>query len=118
MDLKGLILDKFNFGMVWWSCNDLIWDIYMQCGRHFCLWACISNVKCMYTSVPGHIVDSSEFIAVSCAYELICICGIYVVFGRHVDPGTYMAITCEVYIAVVCIFVHICKNVGSIVHLL
>ena len=27
---------------------------------------------------------------------------------------TYLAITCEVNIAVACVLVHICKNVGSI----
>ena len=28
--------------------------------------------------------------------------------------GTYMAITCEVDIAVACVVAHICKNVGSV----
>ena len=34
----------------------------MQCGKHICLWAYVSNVKCMYTSASGHIVDCIEFI--------------------------------------------------------
>ena len=49
-----------------------------------------NNVKCMYTSVPGHIVDCSESICglypgivVSCAHELIGICGLYVAFEGH-----------------------------------
>ena len=54
--------------------------IYMQCGRHICSGALASNVKCMYTSAHGHIIDYSELIlgiytdiAVSCMHELICI---------------------------------------------
>ena len=38
------------------------WDKYVQCGRHICSGAYANNVKCMYTSAPGHIVDCSEFI--------------------------------------------------------
>ena len=34
------------------------WDIYVQCGRDICSRAYASNVECMYTSVPGHIVHS------------------------------------------------------------
>ena len=33
----------------------------MHSGRCICFGASVSNVKCMYTSVPGHIVDCSEF---------------------------------------------------------
>ena len=30
----------------------------MQCGRDICLGAFVSNVKCMYASAFGHIIDS------------------------------------------------------------
>ena len=33
------------------SCTDV------QCGRYSCLWTYANNVKCMCTSVSGHIVD-------------------------------------------------------------
>ena len=45
-----------------------------------------------------------------CAHELICICGI--LRGIFV-VGTYMLIPCKVDIAVGCVLVHICKNIGS-----
>ena len=32
----------------------------MQCGMHIWSGAYACNVKCMYTSAPGHIIDSSE----------------------------------------------------------
>ena len=38
------------------------WDIHIQYGRHICLGAYVSNVKCMYTSICSHIVDCIEFI--------------------------------------------------------
>ena len=60
------------------------WDIYVPCGRHYCSGVYANNVKCMYTSASDHIVDCSMFIwgiytdiAVSCAYELICLCSIW-----------------------------------------
>ena len=34
----------------------------MKNGRHICSWLYVSNVKCLYTSAPGHTVDCSEFI--------------------------------------------------------
>ena len=34
----------------------------MQCGKHTCSGVYANDVKCMYTSVSGHIVDCSEFI--------------------------------------------------------
>ena len=34
------------------------WDKYVQCGRHICSGAYASNVKCMYTSAPGHTADT------------------------------------------------------------
>ena len=37
-------------------------NIYVQCGRHICSGAYVSNVKCMYTTSSGHIVDCSEYI--------------------------------------------------------
>ena len=42
--------------------------IYIQCGRHICLWAYANNLKCIYTSTLGHIyidIDGSY------AHELI-----------------------------------------------
>ena len=36
--------------------------IYVQCGMHICAGAYANIVKCMYSSVPGHIVDCIEFI--------------------------------------------------------
>ena len=38
------------------------WNIYEQCSRHICSGSYASNVKCMFTSVPGHIIDCSDFI--------------------------------------------------------
>ena len=40
------------------------WDIYMnvQCGRQIYSDVYANNVKCMYTSIPSHILDSSEFL--------------------------------------------------------
>ena len=37
-------------------------DMYVQCGRYICSWAYASNVKYMYTRVPGHTVDCSELL--------------------------------------------------------
>ena len=84
----------------------------MQCGRHICSEA-YANVKFIYSSAPDLIVDCSEFIrdiytyiVVSCAHVLINICGI----SRGIFADPYMAITCEVDIAVDCVLTHICKN--------
>ena len=41
---------------------EMQWDIYVQCGRHICPVAYVNNVKCIYTSALGDIVDCSEFI--------------------------------------------------------
>ena len=38
------------------------WDIYVQSGRHICSGDYANSVKSMFTSVPGHMFDSSEFI--------------------------------------------------------
>ena len=38
------------------------WDILVQCGRPTCKGAYGSNVKCMYTSVPGHIINCNGLI--------------------------------------------------------
>ena len=53
----------------WLSCLTYIcssvavqWDKYIQCDRHICSGEYASDVKCMYTSVPGLIMDCSEFI--------------------------------------------------------
>ena len=37
------------------------WDMYVQYSRHICSRTYANNVKCIYTSVPGHIADSNEF---------------------------------------------------------
>ena len=34
----------------------------MQCDGHVCSETYASNLNCMFTSVPGHIVDFIEFI--------------------------------------------------------
>ena len=61
------------------------WDIHVQCVKHICFGTYVSNVKCMYTSTPGYMIDSFGFtwgkcsgILVSCAYKVIGICGIYI----------------------------------------
>ena len=63
----------------------------MQCDRHICLGADVNNMKWMYTSVCGDIVDSIEFISdihtdmvVSCAHEVIGICGIFMAFEGYI----------------------------------
>ena len=37
------------------------WDIYVQCGRYICSGVHAKNVKFMYTSAFGHIIDCSKF---------------------------------------------------------
>ena len=50
----------------------------------------------------------------SCVHEPVWICGIYMEFRGMFVAGTYMIITCEVYIAVGCVQVHIDKSVEFI----
>ena len=38
------------------------WDIYVQCGRYLCSGEYAHNIKCMYTSTFGLIIDCSELI--------------------------------------------------------
>ena len=38
------------------------WDMCVQCGRHICSGAYANNVKCMCSSVHGHVVDCGEVI--------------------------------------------------------
>ena len=45
-----------------WAAVEVQWDIYVQCGRHISSGAYASNVECLYSSAPGHIVDCIEFI--------------------------------------------------------
>ena len=45
-----------------WTAVEVQWYIYVQCGRHICSGTYVSNVKCMYISAPGHIVNCIEFI--------------------------------------------------------
>ena len=47
---------------VYVDCSSNAVDMYGHYGRHICSGAYANNVKCMNTSVPGHSVDSSEFI--------------------------------------------------------
>ena len=65
---------KLRWNMHFQSCDAI--DIYS--GTY------VSSVRCMYTSASGNIVDCIEFIydiytdiVVSCAHELIGICGIW-----------------------------------------
>ena len=44
------------------DCSRIAVEIYLECGRSICSQAYASNVTCMYTSIPGHIIDCSEFI--------------------------------------------------------
>ena len=41
----------------------VLWDIYMQCGRHICYGAYVSDVKRVYTSTCGDTVDCIEFMS-------------------------------------------------------
>ena len=36
----------------------------MQCGRHVCSGAYLTNVQVMYTSAPIHIIDCIEFLQI------------------------------------------------------
>ena len=38
------------------------YDIHIQYGRHVCLGAYVNNVRCMFTSAGGDIVDCIEVI--------------------------------------------------------
>ena len=51
----------------------------MQCGRHICSGAYVSNMKFMYTSSFGDIVDYIEFIW--CIYTAIVILDAHEVNG-------------------------------------
>ena len=60
-----------------------------------------NSVKCMYTSVPVHIVDCIGFIwgiytdiVVSCAHEWIGIYSLYVAFEGILVFDMYMEIMC------------------------
>ena len=66
-------------------------NIYLDCGRFICLGLHGRNVKCMYTSSPGHIIDCIKFIwgmytdiVFSCAHELTGIYGISMAFEGHI----------------------------------
>ena len=37
--------------------------LHVECGRHICSGTYASNVKCMYTSPPVHIVHFNQFIS-------------------------------------------------------
>ena len=49
-------------GCYMWMTVAVQWDIYMLYDRNICSGAYANNVKCMYTSASGHIVDCREFI--------------------------------------------------------
>ena len=38
------------------------WNVHVHHDRHICLGAYANNVKLIYSSIPGHIVDFIEFI--------------------------------------------------------
>ena len=86
-----------------------------MCG-HICYWADANNMKCVYSSVPCHIVECSEFI--SNIYIDIAVSHVHDLHILHLSDtfvaGTYITITFEVDIAVPCVLAHICKNVGSV----
>ena len=44
--------------------------------------------------------------------QVISICGIYWHLRSIFVSGTYLAIMCAVSVAVMCILLHMCKNVG------
>ena len=98
------------------------WDIYMQYGRNICSEAHASHVKCMYTSVPSHIIDNDEFMWG--LYTLTLLSPIFTWTNLHVwhtfliwgffFVGIYMAITHELSIAVSHIIAYVCQNIRSI----
>ena len=45
-----------------WTTVAVQFDIYVQYNSDICSGAYTSNVKCMYSSAPGHIVDCIGFI--------------------------------------------------------
>ena len=45
---------------------DMQWTVYVHGGSHICSEAYVSNVKCIFISVPGHIIDHSQFIWGTC----------------------------------------------------
>ena len=49
-----------------------------------------------------------------CEHELICICGLYVTFERHICCWSIHGKKCEVHIAVGCVLAYVCKNIGFI----
>ena len=55
-NLSTAELDCYDFTLSVLLVSDNVHETF-NCSRAFA-----SNVKCMYSSVPGHIVDCSEFI--------------------------------------------------------
>ena len=45
-----------------WTTVEVQLEIYMQYGRYICSEAYASNVECIYSNGPGHIVHCLEFI--------------------------------------------------------
>ena len=63
------------------------WDICVQCGRHICSEADTNNVKlCLPVFLVTLLIAVGPYeayikaIVISCAHELIGICGLYVAF--------------------------------------
>ena len=68
------------------------WKTYVQCDMYICSGAYANNMKCMYTRVPGHIVDCSGLIWGICTdIEMVYVdmnwlaCVAYVVFEGHIS---------------------------------
>ena len=79
---------------------------HVQYGRYICSGPYAKNVKCIYTSAPGHTVDCNAFIwgAYSDIFvSHLDINNFHVWHLRHiVISGTQMAKMCEVDIAIDC----------------
>ena len=98
-----LIFDGYvqNCVVCIWTTIEGQWGISVQCGRHIQSGEYVSNVKYMYTSAPGHIIDCIEFIwniytEIGVPYEAHEVFGL----GIYTWPlmeiflvGTYMAIS-------------------------
>ena len=50
------------YGIYMYTTVEVQWDTYVQCGRHICSGAYLSNMELMYSSGHGHIVYCIEII--------------------------------------------------------
>ena len=44
------------------DCSSSAVECICTCGKYICSGGYTNDVKCLYTSVPGHIVDCSGFV--------------------------------------------------------